>query len=669
MSKAKKSRSVISAESRRVVKGREKLRRYLKHFQGDDFTLLSTEEIHLWIRAFKTFEAGTFDERFDAFWRVMRPSLLAVTNDDPKYISSSEREAFLEKCSDQYRDKMKDFLPLDVDDMRLFDALVRKMFRATDVIYNPEISDRLLLDLYGQLVPREDQADIEFKNTNGDGWIYHNDRALWMKLDSKQMQTHIFKLANKHFRASKITFSSNKLETNWNKRIGDLCTFSGMFNLMKANNFYPNPLELKFDKVPWYIPVMGGKVFCAETGHVETRRREHLFTQETQFSYVEDYERSDSVIVNDSKTKDVLLNAEYEATVAISTLHSLFPAAMRLISGTFTNNDRLWFVLTRLGILLSGFCVREVLFVYGKGKGGKSTLFQVICEIIGDLGIVLQKSSFVKNKNETGSSHKTDLIRAVGRRFCLVDELESTDIMNETLLKNWASFQKIPMREIYGKQGEELLSSLIVFITNEPPRFSQEDTTIRERIRPVKGTTKYFDRDCPKNERPLNFTRLEEWTDGYSDAEDTYWVYRTSEKEEFCRSFRVVQEKKDELGSLICILTAMTYRLTKRGKTTNLPIPEVVQADGRSFFDESDVVETFLSEYFEDEKTYANAVSLRDVYEKFRSTFPELGIKNFTLQTFKRALSGKNLLFPTKAHRQIKVKKIFKNSNASTYTF
>lgn len=98
-----------------------------------------------------------------------------------------------------------------------------------------------------------------------------------------------------------------------------------------------------------------------------------------------------------------------------------------------------------------------------------------------------------------------------------------------------------------------------------------------------------------------------------------------------------------------------------------LPNPKIAQADALQFFQESDVVATFIDEYYQDEKDYGAAASLKDVYEKFRQTFPELGIRNFTLQTFKRSLGGKNLLFQTNKHTTIKLKKSLKTSGQNVY--
>lgn len=668
--KERKSRSSQAVDSRRLRKEKDKFKRYIKYLDGQVFLGCTTAQVRLWLRAFKTFAGTQHVEPFDEFVLWVQDAVNKDIEDNKDSLSLAESLDEKRKRIARYREIFDECVVLQAMEYLSFNNMVREILREQDAVVDPEISDKVIFDLYMRLVGPDIRADVEFKDTTGNGWVYNRQKFLWLPYDAKQMHTHIYQTTGNAFRFHKFIFSSAAAETYWQKRIGDLTTYNGLVSILKGSMIYPNQLEQKLDKKEWVIPVMNQMVFDCADGETRLRQREDYFTEEAQFEYYEDQILSSGIIVNDTKTREQLLGGSLDDhRKVINTLFSLFPNAMKFVSSAFNNEDRLWFILCRLGLLLSGFCCREILFVWGKGKGGKSTLFQTVAEVCGKLAVVMMKSSFLKNKTETGSSHKTDMIRALGRRMVLVDECESSDVMNETLLKNWASHQKIPMREIYGKQNEELLKSYLIFLSNEPPRFSQEDTTIRERIRAVRGTTKYFDKFCPKAERPYSYnTDDDKWVDQYVDTEDTYWIYRTPEKEEFSRSFRTDPEKRNELGTLLCILTAIIYRLTKNGKSTQLPIPDIVQKDSKRFFEESDVVETFLSEYFVDEHKYANAVTLRDVYDKFRQTFPELGIKSFTLQTFKRSLSGKNLLFPVRGHQPIKVKKAWRSNSTDVYT-
>lgn len=667
----RKSRSKQASDSRKLSKARARFERYLKWVTGDDFMNLSKPKTDLWIRAFKTFPKTSKEAQYEKFLSWIIDALNEHLEVGRERRSLTEQQKYREDTLKEYQERFDSLPILQGTDFGEFDSMVRDTIKHTDTLVDPDISDKVLLELYNLYVPEDVREELQFTDSAGCGYVFCRESALWCQLDGKQMQTHLYLITSTRLQAAKVFFTSTGAEAYWKKRIGDLSTYNGLFAILKGRRLYPNNIEEKINRQEWLVSLSNKTVFDAKTATTRVRVKEDYFSQEMDITYLDDVADSNDLVINDAKLRAEFLKELSDADVyphrATAFLHGLFPNVMKMVSETFTDNDRLWFILCRLGVILSGFCIREILFVYGKGKGGKSTLFQSIVDICGNFGIVIQKASFLKNKFETGASHKTDLKRAVNRRICLVDELESSDVMNETLLKNWASHQKIPMREIYGKQGEELLKSYLVFITNEPPRFSQEDSTIRERVRAVRVTTKYFDNDCPRNERPLSYTSRDSWKDGYSDAEDTHWVYRTSEKEAFSRSFRESKERRSELGSFLCLLTTMVYKICKNGRQTQLPIPAVVQEDSRIFFEESDVIETFLDEFYEDEKTYAAACTLRDVYDKFRFKFPELGIRSFTLQTFKRALGGKNLLFPQNRKSAIKIKKKLKNSDANVY--
>jgi len=660
----RKQRTQRQTDLHRLKREREKFTKYVKWIKPEDLGNLYDGEMTLWVRAFATFMEGTKKDRFEAFWAYAGNTF----KDQVSETDIAQRAA----VEQHWRDEWEKFTELKPEEFPLIGRLVKRYLEDNQVFVDPLINDLFMASLWRLAVPSEVQEEVEFKNTAGDGYIFDPMTALWRTVDVKQMQIHLLHTMNAFIKEKNIVqFSTDKQRNYWDTKIGDASTYQGLLNILKGKRRYPNLFEQKLDNQEWLIPCSGGKVYDARKGKLRPRTKEDAFTQEASFTFLQEFVQQDDIVINDFKIREEfhqhLCSDVLDQGKVIGYLQALCPNAMKLIMDTFRDDDRLWFILLRLGAVLSGYCTREILFVWGKGKGGKSTLFQTIVECVGDLGVVLPKASFLKNKFETGSSHKTDLKRASGRRVCLVDELESGDIINETLIKNWASHQKIPMREIYGRQGEEVLRSFLVMITNEPPRFSQEDPTIRERVRAIRGTTKYFDKDCTPSERPMNYEEGSEWKDCYVAEEDTYWCYRTPEKEEFSRSFRTVTERRDELGTLLCLLCSLLFKVTKNGRTTQLPNPKIAQSDALQFFQESDVVATFIDEYYQDEKDYGAAASLKDVYEKFRQTFPELGIRNFTLQTFKRSLGGKNLLFQTNKHTTIKLKKSLKNSGQNVY--
>ena len=660
----RKQRTQRQTDLHRLKREKDKFAKYVKWIKPEALETLYHGEATLFIRAFKTFTEGTKTDKFEAFWAYAGNAI----KDDVSETDIAKRA----ECEIRWREDWDNYKELTVEEFPLIHRLVKRYMEDNQVFVDPLINDLFMAALWKLVVPVEVQEEVEFKNTAGDGYIFDPLTALWRTVDVKQMQIHLLHTMNSYIKEKNIVvFSTDKQKNYWDTKIGDASTYQGLLNILKGKRRYPNLFEQKLDNQEWLIPCAGCKVYDARKGKLRPRTKEDAFTQEASFKFLQEHVQEDDIVINDFKIRGEfhqhLCSEALDQVKVVGYLQALCPNAMKLIMDTFKDDDRLWFILLRLGAVLSGYCTREILFVYGKGKGGKSTLFQTIVECVGDLGVVLPKASFLKNKFETGSSHKTDLKRASGRRVCLVDELESADIINETLIKNWASHQKIPMREIYGRQGEEVLRSFLVMITNEPPRFSQEDPTIRERVRAIKGTTKYFDKDCSPSERPMNYEEGTEWKDAYVAEEDTYWCYRTPEKEEFSRSFRNLAERKDELGTLLCLLCSLLFKVTKNGRSTQLPNPKIAQTDALQFFQESDVVATFIDEYYQDEKDYSAAASLKDVYEKFRQTFPELGIRNFTLQTFKRSLGGKNLLFQTNKHTTIKLKKSLKTNNPNIY--
>lgn len=646
---------------------------YLKWFDFTDFEQFPEELRTLWIKAAKDYIDEPKDKRFGAWyqWAKYYYEGKAFANVPPLQWDEYKVEKQVEALQTA-RELWDEAMPLQGGEWQHLINSCTKVLRDRDILVDPEYNDETIFSLWQTIVPMDVQNGIFFKDMTGNGFVYSESEGLWREMEIKQIIAHVHRMFQVHVKADKFRWSSEDVKKTWSRQMGNVATYNGFLTLLRGSQSLPHPYEEKLDAWEWAIPIGDRKVFDCKEGKAIEREIQHYFTKAAPFMYLSNYTNAAGEIINDAKKREELINAvrkKVNFIKLLSLLWDLFPNAMQFVEQSFKDPARLWFIVLRLGAFLSGYCTRESLFVYGKGKGGKSTLFQTIISTVGDLGIILGKLSFIKSKNDSAGAHNTDRMRAVRKRACLVDELESTDHMNESLIKNWVSHQILPAREIYGKQQEIRMKSSLTFLTNEPPKFSTEDVTIQERILAIKVTTKFFDENCDKNEKPSNFTIKSEWKDGYSKQEDVHWMYRTKESWEQSLSFLSNEEKKNELGSFLCICARIAYIIVMEQGNIQLPTPDIVFKDKKTFFSQSDVVDQFVKEYYERETDKKSAATLKEVYAKFTEVWKDYGIKHFTLQAFKNNLNAKNLLLEVGKKKAQKVKlKLKKDDSRSFYS-
>lgn len=635
---------------------------FLKWLDYHDYYEFDPAHQWLFLKAVKQYSEGDEATRWVNWWKWCQGYYYMVANQDLKIADYNYNEMRALNEREQEEKARNAWIQADeitpVDFQKLL-GLNREHLRDKDIWLDPECNDKTIKDLWLGLVPMEIQEGVFFKDMNGNGFVYSPSKALWEELEAKQIQTHVFTVFEKLDMKSKFRFSRPEVEKLWLKQMGNIATYQGFFTILRGLQRVPHPYEEKLDALEWYIPVANEKVYRCSDGKLLDRELSNFFTRAAKFSYLNTRTNSKGQVINDYKTRVALMKqarVKIDPPVILNGLRSMFPNVMAFVEQSFKDPDRLWFIILRMGAMLSGYCTRESLFVYGKGKGGKSTLFQTILQVAGDLGIILGKPTFIKSKTDSAGSHNTDRMRAVRRRACLVDELESTDQMNESLIKNWVSHQIVPLREIYGKQQEVRMNSSLTFLTNEPPRFSLEDTVIQERITAVKVTTKFFDEHCSPNEKPATFKSRSEWKDGYSKQEDIEWIYRTKESFDESLTFATVLEKRNELGTFLCICARLVYIMVNVHRHVQLPIPDIVLKDKQTFFAQSDVVGYFIQEYYDRETDKKKGLTLKEVYKKFTEQMKDYGLKHFTLQAFKTNLSSKNLLFTVAAKKAQTVK-------------
>ncbi|MCP1200071.1 phage/plasmid primase, P4 family [Notoacmeibacter sp. MSK16QG-6] len=136
-----------------------------------------------------------------------------------------------------------------------------------------------------------------------------------------------------------------------------------------------------------------------------------------------------------------------------------------------------------------------LLFLYGIGRNGKSTLMDLIVDILGDYAVTLSIDSFAGDTRRGGAEATPDLARLPGARLVAASEPEMGVKLKDALIKSLTGGEKIPVRRLHQDFIEVEPHFKIVLSGNHKPRIDDTSDGIWRRVHLVP-----FDVQIPKEE-------------------------------------------------------------------------------------------------------------------------------------------------------------------------
>ncbi len=138
-----------------------------------------------------------------------------------------------------------------------------------------------------------------------------------------------------------------------------------------------------------------------------------------------------------------------------------------------------------VGYMLLGNPTEDsVIILYGSGANGKSTVMNIIRELMGGLGLVTSADVFMTNKGGAHSAAPNEaLLRFQGRRFIYAQEMNEDSVLQEGLIKAMTGGEPIVARGLYSRNSIEITPTWVIFMpTNHRPIIKGQDYAIWRRI-------------------------------------------------------------------------------------------------------------------------------------------------------------------------------------------
>jgi putative DNA primase/helicase len=134
-----------------------------------------------------------------------------------------------------------------------------------------------------------------------------------------------------------------------------------------------------------------------------------------------------------------------------------------------------------IGYALTGDVSEQVMFVfYGTGANGKSTLLNVIQDLLGDYALQTTTNTFVRRNDRSATN---DLARLRGARFVATVEVDEGSRLDEVIVKQMTGGDMISARFLYGEFFDFRPQCKIFLVTNYKPTIKGSDEGIWRRIR------------------------------------------------------------------------------------------------------------------------------------------------------------------------------------------
>lgn len=258
------------------------------------------------------------------------------------------------------------------------------------------------------------------------------------------------------------------------------------------------------------------------------------------------------------------------------------------------------FVQRYFGYILTGSNDEQCLaFFLGRGANGKSTLIDVMAEIMGDYCRGLPVESLLHNDRTSGAAASPDLARLPGARMVRASEPEVGARFSTSILKEITGGEKLTVRELYKEPFEFSPEFKMIISANNKPQVRGGDDGIWRRIHLVP-----FPVQVPKAERdPAMKAKL----------------------------------LAERAGILNWMLDG--YRLWQ--DMGSLKVPEVIRAATDDYRDDQDPVSVFLRECVRE--SLDGRISARRLHDVYTDWCTENGLQPVSLTAFGRMVKERGL--------------------------
>jgi putative DNA primase/helicase len=154
-----------------------------------------------------------------------------------------------------------------------------------------------------------------------------------------------------------------------------------------------------------------------------------------------------------------------------------------------------------------------------RGRNGKSTIINVMDEVLGEFCTKVPQSFFVEGSTPHHSGHDAYTVELQGKRIVWCSETSKRDIINTQKIKDYTGKEKITARAPYGRKSVKFKPTcLFMIITNRRLQMPADDDPLWDRTHLVPFNYTFIDNPNPSNpfEKKRSLSLADELKEEYS---------------------------------------------------------------------------------------------------------------------------------------------------------
>lgn len=167
------------------------------------------------------------------------------------------------------------------------------------------------------------------------------------------------------------------------------------------------------------------------------------------------------------------------------------------------DQDMVDYIQRLFGYGITGLTTEHIFPIFWgpKGRNGKSTLFETLKYVLGELAYKAP-SDFIMDRKNRGNGTGPDAVTMglIGKRIFWFSETNENDRLDVAKLKEMSGGDTLSARAPHGRrQVEFTLSALMLTLTNKKPRVPHNDPALWERIHLISHENSFLDNPDPNN--------------------------------------------------------------------------------------------------------------------------------------------------------------------------
>lgn len=271
------------------------------------------------------------------------------------------------------------------------------------------------------------------------------------------------------------------------------------------------------------------------------------------------------------------------------------PEWMEMVAKIFGRDEEMINYMEHIiGSAVTGVALKNLIIAMGPmANNGKSLFFGTISRCLGSFVREIAVDLLLKQNNKSSNAAHPEILRLRGARLAVAQESDSSDVLDTGQVKLLTSGGDArEARTLYGEEYQRLEQTHTLLVhTNKPPRLSEGDRGLANRLVIIPFNTQFVSPDQPED--PGNH------------------IYHAVDRYELERTFTL------EMSGILAWLVRCAMKFLANGRRLPPP-PPMVATESSDYMTDNDIIKQFKDSMCLDTPDANAKIGAREFYRSFR---------------------------------------------------